>query len=182
MEPLIWSTVLDHICIQTSASKAMRDFYRDALDMQEVRLNKTSWFLEGADRRLILSEGISKTIDYSGFRVLNDNQLICLRRCIEAKSGGIIESPSPLFQQGAFGVGHLEWHSMESITPQSGAILECWIGVALHLVECGLEAESECKIALYTAALQFGDKFALLSCLGFKSVAISIRMYSGVPI
>ena len=104
MEPLIWSTVLDHICIQTSAPNAMRDFYRDALGMQEVRLNKTSWFLEGADRRLILSEGISKTIDYSGFRVLNDNQLICLRRCIEAKSDGIIESPSPLFQQGAFGV------------------------------------------------------------------------------
>ena len=104
MEPLIWSTVLDHICIQTSAPKAMRDFYRDALGMQEVRLNKTSWLLEGADRRLILSEGISKTIDYSGFRVLNDNQLICLRRYIEAKSGGIIENPSPLFQQGAFGV------------------------------------------------------------------------------
>jgi catechol 2,3-dioxygenase-like lactoylglutathione lyase family enzyme len=104
MEPLIWSTVLDHICIQTSAPKAMRDFYRDALAMQEIRLNKTSWLLEGADRRLILSEGISKTIDYSGFRVLNDNQLICLRRYIEAKSGGIIENPSPLFEQGAFGV------------------------------------------------------------------------------
>ena len=104
MEPVIWSTVLDHICIQTSATNAMRDFYRDALGMQEVGLNKTSWFLEGADRRLILSEGISKTIDYSGFRVLNDNQLICLRRYIEAKSGGIIENPSPLFQQGAFGV------------------------------------------------------------------------------
>ena len=104
MEPLIWSTVLDHICIQTSAPNAMRDFYRDALGMQEVRLNKTSWFLEGADRRLILSEGISKTIDYSGFRVLNDNQLISLRRHIEAKSGEIIENSSPLFQQGAFGV------------------------------------------------------------------------------
>ena len=104
MEPLIWSTVLDHICIQTSASKAMRDFYRDALGMQEIRLNKTSWLLEGADRRLILSEGISQTIDYCGFRVLNNNQLIGLRRYIEVKSGGIIENPSPLFQQGAFGV------------------------------------------------------------------------------
>ena len=104
MEPAIWSTVLDHVCIQTSAAKAMRDFYRDALSMREIRLNKTSWLLEGAERRLILSEGTSKTIGYSGFRVLNDNKLISLRKAIEEKGATLVENPSPLFQQGAFAV------------------------------------------------------------------------------
>ena len=104
MQPPIWSTVLDHVCIQTSAAKAMRDFYRDALSMREIRLNKTSWLLVGAERRLILSEGISKTIGYSGFRVLNDNKLISLRKAIEEKGAALVENPSPLFQQGAFAV------------------------------------------------------------------------------
>ena len=57
MEPPIWSTVLDHVCIQTSDAKDMRDFYCDALSMRETRLNSTSWLLEGVERRLILSEG-----------------------------------------------------------------------------------------------------------------------------
>ena len=104
MEPPIWSTVLDHVCIQTSAAKAMRDFYRDALSMREIRLNKTSWLLEGAERRLIFSEGTSKTIGFSGFRVLNDNKLISLRKAIEEKGAILVENPSPLFQQGAFAV------------------------------------------------------------------------------
>ena len=46
MEPPIWPTVLDHVCIKTSDAKAMRDFYRDALSMREIRLTKTSWLLE----------------------------------------------------------------------------------------------------------------------------------------
>ena len=100
MEPPIWSTVLDHVCIQTSAPKAMRDFYRDALSMREIKLNKTSWLLEGAERRLILSEGTSKTIGYSGFRVLNDNKLISLRKAIEEKGAALVENPSPISTRG----------------------------------------------------------------------------------
>ena len=40
--------------------------------------------------------------------------------------------------------GHLDWHSTECANPKIQAILDCWIGVALHLVECGLQAISEC--------------------------------------
>ena len=42
-----------------------------------------------------------------------------------------------------WGTGHLEWHSAEFFTPHSGVILEWWIGVALHLVECGVQAGVE---------------------------------------
>ena len=73
----------------------MRDFYRDALSMRETRLNSTSWLLEGVERRLILSEGTSKKIGYSGFRVLNDKKLTLLRKAFQAKGAILVENPSP---------------------------------------------------------------------------------------
>ena len=39
--------------------------------------------------------------------------------------------------------GQLEWHSAEFSTQHSEVILEWWIGVALRLVECGVQARVE---------------------------------------
>ena len=50
--------------------------------------------------------------------------------------------------------GYLDWHSTECVTPKIQAILDCWIGVALHRLECRVEAKVECHIALHGTALQ----------------------------
>ena len=50
--------------------------------------------------------------------------------------------------------GYLDWHSTECITPKLQAILECWIGVALRLLECRVLAQVECNMALQEATLQ----------------------------
>ena len=55
---------------------------------------------------------------------------------------------------GASTSGHLEWHSMEWVNPKIHGILDCWIGAALQLLECGLQADVECHMALQKAALQ----------------------------
>ena len=55
---------------------------------------------------------------------------------------------------GEMEAGHLEWHSMEWVNPKIHGILDCWIGAALQLLECGLQADVECHMALQKAALQ----------------------------
>ena len=46
---------------------------------------------------------------------------------------------------------------MECVTPKLQAILECYIGVALHILECGVQVEVECFIALQGTALQIEE-------------------------
>ena len=43
---------------------------------------------------------------------------------------------------------------MEWVNPKIHGILDCWIGAALQLLECGLQADVECHMALQKAALQ----------------------------
>ena len=53
--------------------------------------------------------------------------------------------------------GYLDWHSMECVTPKLWAISECWNGVALHLLECGVQVEVECFIALQGTVFQIEE-------------------------
>ena len=50
------------------------------------------------------------------------------------------------------GVPLREW-----CTPKFQVILECWIGVPIHLVECGMSGMVECRIALQQGKLQQGE-------------------------
>ena len=102
METPIWSTVLDHICMETSSPHNMRSFYRDALGMQETELSGSSWLLEGPERRLVLTKGISKKLTFSSFRVVDNDKMILLRKHVEAEGHTVIEKSNDLFKQGAF--------------------------------------------------------------------------------
>lgn len=102
METPIWSAVLDHICLETSSPHAMRSFYRDALGMQETELAGSSWLLEGPERRLVLTKGISKKLTFSSFRVADGDKMILLRKHIEAEGYTVIEKSNAFFKQGAF--------------------------------------------------------------------------------
>ena len=100
----LWSSTLDHICLETSQLDAMREFYTSALGLKETSIAGDKWLLEGPSRRLILSKGTTKKLSYTGFCAKDDTQLIKIRDYI-VKGGGIpIENPSPLIQQGGFAV------------------------------------------------------------------------------
>lgn len=102
METPIWSAVLDHVCLETSSPQTMRSFYRDALGMQETELGRRSWLLEGPERRLVLTKGMSKKLTFSSFQVADDNKMVLLRKHIEAEGYTVIEKSAALFQQKAF--------------------------------------------------------------------------------
>ncbi|MBH68171.1 MAG: hypothetical protein CMM58_07450 [Rhodospirillaceae bacterium] len=100
----LWSAVLDHLCLETSEMEIMRKFYCKALGLQEKEVGNNQWLLEGPGRRLILSEGTSKYLSYSSFRVEDDVRLLELKKYILDRGAILVENPSPLFQQGAFTV------------------------------------------------------------------------------
>ena len=102
METPIWSAVLDHVCLETSSPQTMRSFYRDALGMQETELGRRSWLLEGPERRLVLTKGMSKKLTFSSFQVADDDKMVLLRKHIEAEGYTVIEKSAALFQQKAF--------------------------------------------------------------------------------
>jgi catechol 2,3-dioxygenase-like lactoylglutathione lyase family enzyme len=102
METPIWSAVLDHVCLETSSPQTMRSFYRDVLGMQETELGRNSWLLEGPERRLVLTKGMSKKFTSSSFKVADDDKMMLLRKHIEAEGYTIIEKSVALFQQRAF--------------------------------------------------------------------------------
>ena len=99
METPIWSAVLDHVCLETSSPQTMRSFYRDALGMQETELGRSSWLLEGPERRLVLTKGMSKKLTFSSFQVADDDKMVLLRKHIEAEGYTVIEKSVALFQQ-----------------------------------------------------------------------------------
>jgi len=103
-ETALWSTTLNHICIETENTGPMRGFYRDIMGMAETDMGAGQWLLEGAGRRVLLAEGAAGNLRFSGFAVPDDDRLMALRAHIGAQGGEVVDSPSPLFQQGAYAV------------------------------------------------------------------------------
>ena len=68
----LWSSTLDHICLETSQLDAMREFYTSALGLKETSITGDKWLLEGPSRRLLLSKGTAKKLSYTGFCAKDD--------------------------------------------------------------------------------------------------------------
>ena len=100
----LWSTTLDHICLETAQPDVMREFYKSALSLEETVVSNDKWLLQGPNRQLILTKGIAKKLSYTGFNAHDDTQLIGIREHILKRGGVPIESPSLLAQQGGFAV------------------------------------------------------------------------------
>ena len=100
----LWSSTLDHICLETSQMDSMREFYTSALGLKETSITGDKWLLEGPSRRLLISKGTAKKLSYTGFCAKDDAQLIKIREFIVNGGGTPIDNPSPLIQQGGFAV------------------------------------------------------------------------------
>ena len=94
----LWSTTLDHICLETAQPDVMREFYKSALHLEETVVSNDKWLLQGPSRQLILTKGTAKKLCYTGFNAHDDTQLIGIREHILKRDGVPIESPS-LFAQ-----------------------------------------------------------------------------------
>ncbi|MBM85743.1 MAG: hypothetical protein CMM47_06950 [Rhodospirillaceae bacterium] len=100
----LWSATLNHICIETANPTPMRNFYRCVMGMAETTLGSGQWLMEGIGRRVMLAEGESNTMKFSGFAVSDDQKLLALREHVHKHGGPFTDVPSPMYQQGAFAV------------------------------------------------------------------------------
>jgi len=131
----LWSAVLDHLCLETSQPDAMRQFYCKALGLKEHTINKNSWLFEGPGRRLIITEGSSNRLAYSGFSVTDDTKLINLRNYILKQGGTPTDNLSPLVQQGAFAVADPDGNKLcFGVRKQPNSVKEGLEGRLQHVV------------------------------------------------
>ena len=63
----LWSTTLDHICLETAQPDVMREFYKSALHLEETVVSNDKWLLQGPSRQLILTKCTAKKLSYTGY-------------------------------------------------------------------------------------------------------------------
>ena len=95
---------LHHLAFTSPDPEALARFYGDAMDMAVIRASDEEWRCEGPRRRLILSPGPAKQLDYAGFACRNQTGLALLRA--RAEDRGILRKPGPssLFGEESFSV------------------------------------------------------------------------------
>ena len=94
---------IHHINLRSPDPERLAAFYGDAMDMEVERLGE-DWLCTGPGRRVIIGQGQAKELGYGALGCRSEEALIELRRRAEAEGLSVDASPSPLFEDGAFGV------------------------------------------------------------------------------
>jgi catechol 2,3-dioxygenase-like lactoylglutathione lyase family enzyme len=95
---------LHHLALCSREPAALAAFHADMMDMQARAIASGDWLCEGPMRRLIITEGASKTLAYAGFACRDDAGLAGIRAHAAGAGLVLLPSPSPLFGDAAFGV------------------------------------------------------------------------------
>ncbi len=98
------STFLHHIQLHSSDPARMAQFYADAMDMTASQLGGGEWICEGPQRRVLFAPGENRALGYAGFGVRDADSLADMRETAERAGLDILQSPTSLFQPGAFAV------------------------------------------------------------------------------
>jgi catechol 2,3-dioxygenase len=94
---------IHHINLRSPDPERLAAFYANAMDMEVERLDG-EWLCTGPMRRVIIGQGEAKMLGYGALGCRSREVLAQLRERIEAEGVHLEASPSPLFEEGAFGV------------------------------------------------------------------------------
>jgi catechol 2,3-dioxygenase-like lactoylglutathione lyase family enzyme len=97
-------TYLHHLALCSHDPATLARFYADAMDMQVRRVGSGNWYCEGPMRRIMLIEGLDKTLAYAGFACRDDKGLAGIRARAVGAGLELLACPSALFGDEAFGV------------------------------------------------------------------------------
>jgi catechol 2,3-dioxygenase len=95
---------LHHLAFESSQPKRLAEFYADAMDMDLLEVSDREWRCEGPARRMIVLPGEDKKLAFAGLACRNADGLDALRARAESEGLDLLPSPSPYFEDGAFGV------------------------------------------------------------------------------
>lgn len=133
---------LHHLQLRSADPERLARFYADAMDMQSRRLDGGDWLLEGPLRRVIVTEGESRTLGYAAFGCRDAEGLAAIRARAEAGGVPILPSPSPLLEGGAFAVrdpdGHVIAFGLGAVEPPRRGLR----GPIQHLTLATLDPEA----------------------------------------
>ena len=93
---------LHHVAFESSDPLRLAEFYASAMQMDLASEITGEFRCEGPSRRIIILRGENKRLAYAGFAYESSNDLAGLRKRLEADGFGLVESPSPYFDTGAF--------------------------------------------------------------------------------
>jgi catechol 2,3-dioxygenase len=100
----LWPADLDHLRLDSPQPETLAAFYACTLGMAVSPLSDGTWLAAGSQRRLVIGRGAARGQPYSAYSLADDAQLERYRRYIGERGAEPIESPTPLFAQGAFAV------------------------------------------------------------------------------
>jgi len=95
---------LHHLALCSPDPAALASFYADTMDMQVRRMAPGTWLCEGPMRRMILTEGVEKSLAYAGFACRDSEGLSAIRGHAARAGLPLLPSPSTLFGDEAFSV------------------------------------------------------------------------------
>ena len=126
-------TYLHHLQLESSDPERLAQFYAQAMDMNAHAIGGGGWLCEGPMRRVLVAPGESRRLGFAGFGVRDADSLEMMRETAERGGLEVMESPSPLFQAGAFAVRDPDGNTVVFGLGQEGAQRRGLRGPLQHL-------------------------------------------------
>ncbi|HEX7927339.1 MAG TPA: VOC family protein [bacterium] len=133
--PLLWGAKLHHLQITTQRLPEMTAFYQRGFGYEVHHLDSGGVYLAGGERRLLLGHGKPKSVKMAAYAMPDGEKLKALRKHVRAQNIPVLAAPTPLFQEGAFGVEDPDGRLLVFGTPEPEAPLRDKLpGRLQHLV------------------------------------------------
>lgn len=94
---------LHHLQLESTDPERLSRFYADAMNMRREVAGE-DFLCSGPGRKLLVSRGQSQKLGYAGFACRDADGLADIRDNAKKSGVEILQSPSPLFENGAFAV------------------------------------------------------------------------------
>jgi len=104
MTPLLWPARLHHLRRDSAEPQRLARWYGELLGDGVEPLGEDQWLVQGHARRLVVGRGASAAVPWFALAMQNAQQLGRFAAALDALGVQREDSPTPLFQSGAFAV------------------------------------------------------------------------------
>ncbi len=94
----------DHLMLNSEDPSRLADFYRHVMDYAIEQLQDSTWLCEAQDRRIMVGQGVNRTLRFAAYSFSNPEALEALRQRLRLNDHELSNSPSPFFDKSAFAV------------------------------------------------------------------------------